>query len=195
MRLVATVAGVAAAALLAGCSDDGGSSETEDYQSRLEAYRALNDRVGALDDARYTRVQDATGSATYEGPLALGDVAVGGGTSIIGDARIVADFDSDRLRGSADDFFGRFGGGGIEDFEGQLTLENGRIGVSEPNAVSASVTGTLVGEGGDRVEVVDADMTGNIKTGLRALDMVDPAALVIVNGKPELYQVVVAAER
>ncbi len=168
-----TIALGIAATLLTACSEVGGD-DSESFDDRLDSARFLNDRVEALSPSRDSAIPDS-GSVRFDGIMAVnGDTGFGVSgptTALIGDATFVANFENSRLTGGATDFFGTVEGGDTRNYDGDLTLSEGRIGEDGDNSAEARVTGRLTG--GGRTVGVDTDLEGTFlgNPDVRGLEM------------------------
>ena len=167
MTLVGTMV---AAAWLAGCESSDEASDLDDLRDRSDDNIALLDRIEDMSPSAAADVP-LSGTATYEGFAGILLETPGSNTALIGDAEITADFATDEMEGRLDNFEGRVQGGGVQDFDGEITLSDGDIAVVTGSDFRANAGGVLTG-GGDVIgvdgsivgaffndDVVEGDMT------------------------------------
>lgn len=185
--------GVAACGL-AGCGDS--ELSAEELEDRVGEFSDASDRVDALDRTSSAVVEATPGAATYQGYTGLGNPDQGqSDVALVGETTLRVDFGADTISGRADDFIGTVDGGRTQEYDGSLVLSDGRLGVLTANSISAGMSGTLTGDG-NTVELVDADLLGQfVGRSAQGLEMVDPDAVVRVNGDREDVSVAVIGER
>jgi len=98
------------------------------------------------------------GNATYDGTAVM-TLDTPTRSSLIGEAAVIANFSTDRVFGTFDNFVGSLNGAPVQTFAGLLTTTNGEIDVSQSNFIQADMGGVLTG--GGNVIGVDGAIIGN----------------------------------
>ncbi len=177
------------ASLLAGC---GGGSLTPQgqFDQDLALAEDMAERLSVLDNSAFTIFEEA-GQVTYNGYAAVAVDTADTATELLGDARIVANFDTSVVTGTINNFRGATAPVGqvetpaVAAYAGTLTLANGLIdGPNRPNQFGADFAGTLTGEG--NVIAINGAMIGDFRGGpLRngfVGESVDGATTTTLNG-------------
>lgn len=188
MRLV--IAAMVGLMALGACSSDEErlvdeyNDQRDDFLEREAALRARSDTLVAN--------MPTTGAATYEGEAAMRLRTPAADLSLVGDAELRADFARGTLSGRADDFIGVDGGFDAQEYDGALTLSNGRI---SGNDARGSLRGRLTSD--DHDIRASASMSGDFKgrTSPQGILMESTGGVATVDGRLATGSVVIAAER
>lgn len=155
MRILTSLAALATLGMLAGCG--GQLSVANQYSNDLEAANALGDQ---LDNTGGTpaATMPAAGSASYTGWLAI-TPATAPESHFLGEATVTADFDSRTMAGAASGFLGVDENNHYDEYDGNIALANGDIGVLAKSDFNIDANGTLTGNG--NTVIVDATLYGS----------------------------------
>ena len=162
MRTILMTSAVLAASALAGCdSTTTLTSAEQDYNEAAMAYNDMRSDVLALPLSTSADMPNR-GTATYSGYSTLLMDTPTADTALVGDARIVANFDADSLTGDLTNFVGSVNGGESQAFNGSIALRNGEIGATTASRLTADVNGSLSG-GGNTVSI-NGDVAGDFRS-------------------------------
>jgi hypothetical protein len=192
---------LAICAILSGCGGGGGGggdspgSGIDPRLARLDIYAAQRVRVlgdpgaGVMGMAPTTAALPVDGRAQFTGFATL---RVEGAQELvlIGDARLDVDFGTARASGRMDRFFGTVPGRGVQDFGGDITINDGPV-ARDPQL---SYAGALSGAG--QVLAVSGTMTGVfLGDPVRTLSASDLDPLLAQNGVVRTGTLVLVAEQ
>ena len=147
--------------LLAACggdSGDGGTTPPVDYstyQAQFAALHATWDSIAVTDPATLPD----SGSATFSGVMLLDAQLGAGATSMAGTLNLAANFATDGISGTADNF--------IDDADiamtGTLVISNGILDRNANTAIEYTFSSLLAGTlaGGGETYVISADLSGD----------------------------------
>ncbi len=174
MKVLGLMGSALVALTLAGCDSAGDDfDDTSDFARRLDANSDLAAAVADMPLSSASEVPDS-GSATYDGYASMAIDTPSEETSLIGDARLVADFGDDDLRGRLDNFEGSVNGGRVREYDGFLTVSDGDLRVASASGIGANVGGVIQGNG----DVIGVD--GSVFGTFRSDDGRDVAAITAV---------------
>jgi len=186
--------------ILSGCGGGGGGggdnpgSGIDPRLARLDIYESQRIRVLGDPEAGAMGMAPTTGALPVAGGVQFAGFAtlrVEGAQQLvlIGDAQLDVDFGTARSSGRMDRFFGTVPGSGVQDFGGEITINDAPV----ARDLDLSYAGALTG-GGQQL-AVSGDLTGLFLgdpiTGLSAADL-DP--LLVQNGVIRSGTLVLVAE-
>lgn len=153
---------------LAGCGS-GPLTVQEQFDQDQASAEAMAGRLAGLDNSAFAIFVDA-GQVTYNGYAFVMVKTADDATALLGETRIVADFDTSVVTGSMTNFVGATGPviqvetPAAVAYAGALTLSNGLVdGPNRPNQFGADFSGTLTGQG--NVIAIDGAMIGDFRGG------------------------------
>ena len=166
---------------LSACGGSGGGSfgagqtQAERLFERTQDYQALLDRTSRIFPSGSDAMDNAPGSASFEGGAAiavnpvifLGELQ-GGDAVLIGDANVNVNFRTETVSGSVTNVFGVDNIDRLDEYSGTIRLSGGNI---DGNDLSADYSGTLRGNG-DTITVggeMNGEFLGN--PNIRALEI------------------------
>ena len=158
-----------------GGSGGGGQTQAERLLERTQDYRALLDRTSGIFRSGSNAMDNASGSASFDGGAAiavnpetfLGELQ-GGDAVLIGDANVNVNFRTETVSGSVTNVFGVDNIDRLDEYSGTIRLSGGNI---DGNDLSANYSGTLRGNG-DTI-TMSGEMNGEFlgNPNIRALEI------------------------
>ena len=183
-------AGLAILLVLTGC---GGLADRIEFAGNVQAARDRTDRVLGMASAAFVSMPVA-GSVEYTGHAALVFGPPAAEIMLLGETRVTANFDTARVTGQVDNFFGGTGAADVRDYAGSLTIA-GDIGLRRPNSFDAAIAGSV--SGGGQTIVLDGALLGDFRgTGGRAIvAATTPVLEATINGDPGRVRVRLIVEQ
>lgn len=168
LKSVVCLAALLVSTALAGCGSEPLTVQ-EQFDQDFSDAEAMAQRLDGFSNSRFDIFVDA-GRVTYNGYAFVLVATTDEATALLGETRIVADFDSSVVTGSMTNFVGATAPiAQVETpaavvYAGTLTLSNGLVdGPNLPNQFGADFAGTLTGQG--NVIAIDGAMIGDFKGG------------------------------
>ncbi len=162
MRAILMTSAVLAASVLAGCdSTTSLTSADQDYNTAAMAYNDMRSEVLALPFSTSVDMPNR-GTATYNGYSTILMDTPAADSALVGDAQVVANFDSGSITGSLTNFVGSANGTPNEEYTGSIALFNGDIGSTAPSRLTADINGTLRSD--TNTVSINGDVAGNFRS-------------------------------
>ena len=163
------VSALLGATVLSGCGGSGPITVQQQFEQDSSDAEAMAGRLGGFYNSAFDIFADA-GQVTYDGYAGVLVVTADEATALLGETRIVADFNTSVVIGSMTNFVGatapvtQVETPAAVAYAGTLTLRNGLVdGPNRPNQFGADFAGTLKGQG--NVITIAGAMIGDFKGG------------------------------
>ena len=182
-----------------GGGGDGAGSGIDPRLARIDVYETQRIRVVGDPDAGVMGMPQTdpaqipvTGAVTYDGSvtiLADTDPAI---TTLIGDAQVAMDFDSNAISGQMTAIFGMTDGSALRDYDGTLVIENGQTGPDHTWSINYAGTLSSAGDILDFDGAVSGEFLGSDAAAIAGAGFDDT---VVVNGAEADMVITIIGER